>query len=122
MLWTASALIGGGMQKSVTDNTRLILELRLADETMSEVSRQEAKKVPDDIPGRGLSKEGKQILHMMYGFPGRRRTADGDLEVSALVEQIVSVAGSDKPVTVRRLPEKVSLEEVCRIPRPDDDA
>lgn len=121
VLWTSSALIGGGMQKSVTDNTRLILELRIADDTMSDVSRKEAKKVPDDIPGRGLTKEGKQIFHMMYGFPGRRRTADGDLEVSALVEQIVSVAGADKPVTVRRLPERVSLDEVWRIPRSDDD-
>lgn len=121
VLWTSSALIGGGMQKSVTDNTKLILELRIADDSMSDVSRQEAKKVPDDIPGRGLTREGKKILHMMYGFPGRRRTAAGDLEVSALAEQIVAVAGSEKPVSVRRLPQKVSLEQVWQMPATAED-
>ncbi|SLL29898.1 cell division protein FtsK [Mycobacteroides abscessus subsp. abscessus] len=121
VLWTSNALIGGGMQTSVTNTTKLILELRLADDSMSDVSRQEAKKVPDDIPGRGLTKEGKKILHMMYGFPGRRRTKDGDLEISALVEQIVAVAGSDKPARVRRLPEIVPLENVWQMPKTEED-
>ncbi|WP_078294651.1 type VII secretion protein EccCa [Mycobacterium sp. D16R24] len=121
VLWTASSLIGGGMQKSVTDNTKLTLELRIGDESMSDVSRQEAKKVPDDIPGRGLTKEGKKVLHMMYGFPGRRRTAEGDLEVSALVDQIVAIAGTDKHARVRRLPQSVSLQQVREMPSTPDD-
>lgn len=121
VLWTSSALIGGGMQTPVTNNTKLILELRLGDDSMSDVSRQEAKKVPDDIPGRGLTKEGKKILHMMYAFPGRRRTAEGDLEASALVEEIVAVVGDEKPARVRRLPQKVSLDAVWRLPATEED-
>ena len=113
IIWTHAARVGGGLQKTITDNTKLLLELRLADQSLTEVDRKAAANIPDDIPGRGLSPDG---FHMLYAFPGIEATDGQGLQAGVLVNKIRAVAGSDKPAIVRKLPHQVTFDEVWSFP------
>jgi DNA segregation ATPase FtsK/SpoIIIE, S-DNA-T family len=69
------------IRPSLKDQLGTRIELRLGDPVDSEVDRKRAREVPQDRPGRGLSRDG---LHMLIARPGDRAwLGRHDGEVSA---------------------------------------
>jgi S-DNA-T family DNA segregation ATPase FtsK/SpoIIIE len=67
------------IRPSLKDQLGTRIELRLGDPADSEVDRRRAREVPQDRPGRGLSRDG---LHMLIARPGDGpgpRHRDGDV-------------------------------------------
>jgi S-DNA-T family DNA segregation ATPase FtsK/SpoIIIE len=91
------------------------IELRLTDPGDSEMDRMLARKVPKNIPGRGLTKAG---MHLMAGVPELAEQPGGRVNARSLAEVIAAVSGVRKAATVSRLPESVAYEEVARVAGP----
>lgn len=104
-----------GLRSAVKTEAAQRLELRLVDPLGSEIprdprdpQRSPAKEVPD-LPGRGMSQTGH---HLMVGWPRLVNQPGGAVEDRALAAVVRQVAGVDKVVTVKRLPESVAMHEV----------
>ncbi|MCG5433043.1 type VII secretion protein EccCb [Mycobacterium sp. MYCO198283] len=88
------------------------IELRLTDPSDSEMDRQLAKKVPKNIPGRGITKAG---MHLLIGVPELGERPGGRVGAREVGAVVAAVSGVQKAATVSRLPESVPFEEVARL-------
>ncbi|MBB3039642.1 type VII secretion protein EccCa [Hoyosella altamirensis] len=97
------------------------IELRLGDPGDSEMNRRAAKSVPENQPGRGLTKEG---LHMVVAVPAidarDTHTADLATVAQAAVEELSHRCGNVSAPPVRMLPTELPREEIITAqPGPD---
>ncbi|GAA3199372.1 type VII secretion protein EccCb [Dactylosporangium siamense] len=89
------------LRRSMRDTCTTRLELRLGDPAESEIDRRAASRVPYDLPGRGLTADG---LQMLVARP--RLTSDGDLDAAVAA---IRAAWPFSPVpAVSPLPERLS--------------
>ncbi|KZE99116.1 type VII secretion protein EccC [Rhodococcus sp. EPR-157] len=90
------------------------VELKLGDASDSEFGRAKAARVPENRPGRGITKDG---LHLLIGLP-RLDDAPSTPDLGAGIQAAVSLiaaryAGRSAP-KVRMLPDSLPLEELRR--------
>jgi S-DNA-T family DNA segregation ATPase FtsK/SpoIIIE len=92
---------------SVRDLFSSRIELRLADPTDSVVSRRAAANVPGNVPGRGLTGSGMQLLTAVPGLAGGETTAD-------LVRMVAAGWAGERAPTVRLLPPVLPYADLDR--------
>lgn len=98
------------------------IELRLGDPNDSEMNRRMAGAVPENQPGRGLTKEG---LHMLLAVPILHRTAeteDSNGAVAASITAIKNQWGALAAPPVRMLPERLPRTEIEGYLVPSEDS
>ncbi|MGA9871143.1 MAG: type VII secretion protein EccCa [Rhodococcus sp. (in: high G+C Gram-positive bacteria)] len=90
------------------------IELKLGDASDSEFGRAKAARVPDNKPGRGMTKDG---LHLLVGLPrtdGISATADLRRAVDVAVSTITARHIGRSAPAVRMLPDSLPLTELRR--------
>ena len=91
------------------------IELRLGEPSESEVNRKLAANVPEDSPGRGLTKDGLHFLAALPRIDGRPAVSDlGDGLHSLVVQSAASWTGTRAP-RVRLLPTVLRHAELVEL-------
>jgi DNA segregation ATPase FtsK/SpoIIIE, S-DNA-T family len=102
----------GDIRPNLRDAISARLELRLNDPSESEVSRQEARRVPANVPGRGLAVPGNLYQTLLPRADGDERTAGLDQAQEELVEQIRQSWQGPVAPPIRLLPDALHVDEV----------
>ncbi|WP_196248797.1 type VII secretion protein EccCa [Rhodococcoides fascians] len=91
------------------------IELRLGDASDSEFGRVKAARVPENRPGRGITKDG---LHLLIGLPrldGASSTTDLGAGITAALRSVSARYGDRAAPAVRMLPDSLPLADLRRV-------
>jgi S-DNA-T family DNA segregation ATPase FtsK/SpoIIIE len=88
-------------------------ELRLADPSESLAGRQAASRVPADLPGRGLTRDG----HMFQAALPALASEPSPGAVTEAVASITAMAGSARAPAIAMLPQRVTASQVAGLAR-----
>ena len=97
---------------SIRDLLSTRMELRLGDPYESEVDRKLAANVPENAPGRGLTRDGLHFLTALPRLDGVRTADDLSDGVAGLVEHVAASWKGVSAPKVRLLPALLSVEEL----------
>jgi S-DNA-T family DNA segregation ATPase FtsK/SpoIIIE len=91
------------------------IELRLGDPSESEIDRRAALNVPQNSPGRGLTRDKLHFLSAIPRLDGSQHVDDLSDGVTDLVKRVVDGWKLQPAPRVRLLPRKLALAELLRV-------
>ncbi len=90
------------------------VELKLGDPSDSEVGRAKAGRVPEDRPGRGMTKDGLHLLTALPRIDGSSSSVDLGAGIQSAVAKIAAEYDGRAAPPVRMLPDNLTLVELRR--------